>query len=137
MDRLILQIIASTLGLFLAQKFIPGVSLTIIPGESVFFGFTLTTFWQILLLVGGVLGLINFFLKPILKAITLPLRILTFGLFSFVINMLMVWIADILFLELVITGLIPLFWTTAIIWALSWFLGIYRSQKRTSTIEEQ
>lgn len=126
MARLLFQIIASILGIFLAQKFIPGVSLKIIPGGSVFFGFEITQFWQILVLVGGVLGLINIILKPILKAIALPLRILTFGLFSFVINILMVWIVDILFLELEILGLIPLFWTTVVVWLLNWLLGRYQ-----------
>lgn len=128
MNRLILQIIAGILGIFLATKFVPGVSLEIIPGESQFFGIEFTAWWQVLVLVGGVLGLVNFFIKPILKIITLPLHLLTFGLFSLVINMLMVWLVNILFPELTITGLLPLFWTTIIIWALSLFLGLYKSR---------
>ncbi|OIP75600.1 MAG: hypothetical protein AUK06_01505 [Parcubacteria group bacterium CG2_30_36_18] len=130
MNRLILQIIAGILGIFLAAKFVPGVSLKVIPGESSFFGIEFTDSWQILLLVGFVLGLVNFFIKPVLKIITLPLRILTFGLFSLVINMLMVWVIDIFFLEFEIEGLIPLFWTTIIIWVLSLFLGIYRPRQK-------
>ncbi len=126
MTKLFLQIIAGILGIFLATKFVPGVSLEIIPGQSSLFGIEFTAAWQILVLVGGVLGLINFFLKPALKIITLPLRMLTFGLFSLVINMLMVWVVDILFLELVISGIIPLFWTTVIIWLISLLLGLYQ-----------
>lgn len=122
MTKLFLQIIAGILGIFLATKFVPGVTLEIIPGQSSFLGIEFTAAWQILVLVGGVLGLINFFLKPILKIITLPLRILTLGLFSLVINMLIVWVVDVLFLELEICGLISLFWTTVIIWVLSLFL---------------
>ena len=130
MDRLFFQIIAGILGIFLATKFVPGVSLQILPGQSSLFGIEFTAAWQILVLVGGVLGLINFFLKPVLKIITLPLRILTFGLFSLVINMLMVWVVDILFLELVISGIIPLFWTTVIIWLISLLLGLYQPRRR-------
>ena len=126
MTKLFLQIIAGILGIFLATKFVPGVSLEIIPGQSSLFGIEFTAAWQILVLVGGVLGLINFFLKPVLKIITLPLRMLTFGLFSLVINMLMVWVVDVLFLELVIAGLISLFWTTVIIWFISMLLGLYQ-----------
>ncbi len=126
MTKLFLQIIAGILGIFLATKFVPGVSLEIIPGQSSLFGIEFTAAWQILVLVGCVLGLINFFLKPVLKIITLPLRILTFGLFSLIINMLMVWVVDILFLELVISGIIPLFWTTVIIWLISLLLGLYQ-----------
>lgn len=130
MTKLFLQIIAGILGIFLATKFVPGVSLQILPGQSSLFGIEFTAVWQILVLVGSVLGLINFFLKPVLKIITLPLRMLTFGLFSLVINMLMVWVVDILFLELVISGIIPLFWTTVIIWLISLLLGLYQPRRR-------
>lgn len=130
MTKLFLQIIAGILGIFLATKFVPGVSLEIIPGQSSLFGIEFTAAWQILVLVGCVLGLINFFLKPVLKIITLPLRILTFGLFSLVINMGIIWVVDILFLELVISGIIPLFWTTVIIWLISLLLGLYQPRRR-------
>jgi putative membrane protein len=38
-----------------------------------------------------VLALLNFFLKPILIILTLPITILTLGLFLFIINALIVW----------------------------------------------
>ena len=126
MNSLILQIIAGILGIFLATKFVPGVSLEILPGQSSLFGIEFTASWQILLLIGFALGLINFFIKPVLKMITLPLRILTFGLFSLVINMGIIWAVDILFPELVISGIIPLFWTTVIIWGVSLLLGLVK-----------
>ena len=126
MNSLILQIIAGILGFFLATKFVPGVSLEILPGQSSLFGIEFTASWQILLLIGFALGLINFFIKPILKMITLPLRILTFGLFSLVINVGIIWTVDILFPELVISGIIPLFWTTVIIWGVSLLLGLVK-----------
>jgi len=117
MTNLIFQIIAGIISLFLTTKFIPGVEFT---GS-----------WQQLLLAGGILGLANFFLKPILNLITLPLRTLTFGLFSLVINMGIVWLVDILFPQLIIPGLVPLFWTTVIVWLVSFLLGLYQSKKKT------
>ena len=39
------------------------------------------------------LTVLNSTIKPILNALALPMRILTFGLFSFVINGLVLWIA--------------------------------------------
>lgn len=39
-----------------------------------------------LILLTIILGLLNFFVKPIIKILTLPANILTLGLFSFVIN---------------------------------------------------
>jgi len=130
MGYLILQIIAGVSGFFLATRFVPGVNLEVIPGQSSLLGINFTATWQILILIGTALGLINFFIKPILKIITLPLRILTLGLFGLVLNMIIVWAVDVFFPELIIEGIIPLFWTTAIIWGISFFLGLYKSKQK-------
>jgi putative membrane protein len=110
MMRLLWNLIGGTLTLWLAQRFVPGVEFT---GEM-----------KYLILAGCFLGLINFFIKPILKIITLPLRILTFGLIGLVINMLIIWAVDIFFTELVIQGIVPLFWTSLIVWGIGFILGL-------------
>lgn len=46
--------------------------------------------WQTLLIVTIGLALVNTLIKPILTLVTLPITLLTFGLFTFVINALMV-----------------------------------------------
>ena len=116
--KLPFHIVSGILGLFLAAKFVPGVE---------FMGS-----YKILMIIGGILGIINFFIKPILKTISLPIRILTLGIFSLVINMGMVWMIEILFPRyLEITGLFPLFLTTVIIWSLNFFLGTYSLKKKT------
>jgi len=127
LNRLILQIIAGILGLWLATQFIPGVTLEVFPGQSAFLGIEFAEKWQVFLLVGSTLGLVNFFIKPVLKVITLPLRILTFGIFGLVINMMVVWIVDVVFPELTILGLLSLFLTTIIIWGISFILGVYKA----------
>lgn len=105
MRNLFIKIASGILGLWLASNFVTGVE------------FTGT--WKILLFAGFLLGLMNFFIRPILKSITLPLRIITLGLFGLIINMAMVWLVDIFFTELTIVGVLPLLWTTLIIWGLS------------------
>ena len=54
----------------------------VVPGISV------ETFWSALL-VAVVIALINVFIKPILVLVTLPINILTLGLFTLVINALL------------------------------------------------
>jgi len=108
MIKLIFQVIASIASLWLADKFVPGVE---IAGGM-----------NSLLLVGTILGLINFFIKPILRMLTFPLRILTLGLIGIVINMAIIWLADIIFVELIITGLPALFWTSVIFAILNFVL---------------
>lgn len=122
MIKLIFQIISGILSLWLAVKFVPGVTFS---GE-----------FKYLIMAGALLGLLNFFVKPILKLITLPLRILTLGLFSLIINMFLVMAVDILFVELTIQGIVPLFWTTAILWLVSYFLGFYPNKRKVVAIEE-
>lgn len=51
-----------------------------------------------------VLGLINAIIKPILVVLTLPLTLLTFGLFLFVINALVIWLAGIITPGFVVGG---------------------------------
>ncbi|MCK4781771.1 phage holin family protein [Candidatus Parcubacteria bacterium] len=105
---LVLHIAAGILGLWLAVKFVAEVEFI---GEI-----------QSLLLAGIILGLANLFLKPILKLITWPLRIITLGLFTIIINLALVWGVDILFPELIIRGILPLFYTTIIVLTLNFLL---------------
>lgn len=58
-------------------------------------GVTLSNF-STAIVVTIILGLVNTFLKPIFLLLTLPVSIVTLGLFTFVINALMVIIVDML-----------------------------------------
>jgi putative membrane protein len=124
MRNLFWQILVSILAIFLAVKFVPGVTLHVIPGKSIYFGIKFTQDWQILIFVGIVLGLINFFIKPILNLITLPLRILTLGFFSLIINIVIIFFLDVFFPELEISGISALFFTSLIIWVLNLFFNL-------------
>jgi putative membrane protein len=122
MKKLFFQIIAGFGGLWLAVLFVPGVNLQLFYNSS-FFGFSINQNWQMLLLLGVIIGLLNYFAKPILNGITLPLRIITLGIFSVVINMAMVWIVDIMFKEITFPLWLPLLETTLIIWAINFLLS--------------
>ena len=128
MRKFVSQIIAGILGFWLATLFIPEIVISILPDSS-FFGFPLTTKWHIIVLLGIILGIINFFIKPILKIITFPLRILTLGLFGLIINMVLIWAVDLIFQEITIPWFWPLLWTTLIVWGLSIILIIIFGKK--------
>lgn len=121
MPRLLLTIISGILGLWLADRFIPGVDFT---GG-----------WKTLLYAGLALGLINFFIKPILKIIALPIRLLTLGLFGLIINIVIIWAVDIFFAELIIKGLYPLLWTTLIVWGLGILLPLFFPKRKPKLIQ--
>jgi len=65
------------------------------------------------LLVAVVLGLLNVFLKPILVIITIPITVLTLGLFLLVINAVIILLAD----QLIAGFRVDSFW-----WALGFSL---------------
>ena len=123
-QKLFWYTIGGALSIYLATLFVTGVSLEIIPGQNTFFGIEFTQQWQLLLIVGGILGFMNIFIKPILSLLTLPLMILTLGLFPLIINMALIWVLDILFLELIIIGLVPLFFTAVIALIINFLLGL-------------
>jgi putative membrane protein len=56
------------------------------------------------LVTAAILGLVNGFLRPVLFIFTLPLTILTLGLFTFVLNALMVLLAAAIVPGFVVTG---------------------------------
>ena len=128
MRKLLSQIIAAALGLWLAILFVPGVIIRAYPTSN-FFGFSLTAQWEIILLLGIVLGLLNYFLKPILKALSLPLEILTLGLFTIVIDMALIWLLDKMFDEFYVPLFLPLLYTALIIWGLSIIIGLLITKK--------
>jgi putative membrane protein len=82
MRKLVLRWIINAFAVFAAMTLVPGVSAD--GGWSVFF------------LMALILGLVNALIAPILKLLTCPLILLTLGLFTLVINGLMLWLASII-----------------------------------------
>ncbi|GAA3175663.1 phage holin family protein [Streptomyces virens] len=86
-----------------------------------------------LLLVALLFGLVNFVVKPVVKLLSLPLLVLTLGLFTLVVNALMLlltsWLADRLDLSFHVEG----FWTAVlgglIISVVSWALNVVLPDK--------
>lgn len=82
--RLVLQIVINAIAIAVTAWLLPGI--TVVNND-------LGTY----VLIGTVFGLVNAFIKPLISCLTCALVILTFGLFSLVINGLMLWItADLL-----------------------------------------
>ena len=113
LGKLITYTIGSGLGLYAAVQLIPNI------------GFSGP--WGVLLFAGFWIALLNLAIAPILKLLSLPLRILTLNLFSLVIDMSMVWLADALIPGLKITGLAALLAATLIIAILNSILWLILS----------
>jgi putative membrane protein len=113
MAYLILRVMINALSIAIAIKLINGITFT---GE-----------WWKMIIVGAVFGIVNSILKPILMLFSLPLLVLTLGLFTFVVNALLLIItaklSDPLHLGLQIHGFWPAFWGALIVSIVSIFLS--------------
>ncbi len=74
------------------------------------------------LIVALVLGLINAVLRPVLVVLTLPVTILTLGLFIFVINALLFWLAAQLVSGFAVSGFWPALFGSIVYSLISWLL---------------
>jgi putative membrane protein len=79
-------------------------------------------------------GILNTILKPVLRALTLPIAFITLGLIWFGVSMLMLWLTDLFVSGFDIHGLRALFWATVIVWAVNVVLdfvpGPWRGTRR-------
>lgn len=92
---ILIKILLSTIAVFVTARILPGVHVTD-------FGHALV--------IAVVLGVINAFIRPILLILTLPINILTLGLFTFVVMGLCVMLATLIVPGFVVDGF---FWAMA------------------------
>ncbi|OHA70510.1 MAG: hypothetical protein A3H01_01540 [Candidatus Wildermuthbacteria bacterium RIFCSPLOWO2_12_FULL_40_9] len=116
--KLVIQLAIGVSGLWLAVKFVPNVEF-IGPIWPISAELNWNNFSQTLLFAGIFLGVLNFFVKPVLNFISFPLRLITFNLFSFVIIMGLIWAVDLMSPGLTIQGILSLFLTSLIIFTFS------------------
>lgn len=88
--RLILRILLSALAVVILSKVLPHVSV-----DNYFTA----------IVVAIVLSLLNFLVKPILVILTLPVTIVTFGLFLLIINAVIILLADSLIDGFIVDGI--------------------------------
>ncbi len=72
--------------------------------------------------VALIFGVVNAFIKPIVKLLSLPITVMTLGLFGLVVNgallLLVAWLSDVFGIEFSVGGFPPDFGITAIWWAI-------------------
>ena len=74
------------------------------------------------MLAALLLGLVNAVIRPLLVVLTLPVTLLTLGLFIFVINGLMFWLAGSIFQGFTVNGFWPAVFGSIIYSVVSWVL---------------
>jgi putative membrane protein len=123
--RFLLRVLVSAAALGVATWAIPGIELLAGSGWS-----RVGT----LLAVAVIFGLINAFLKPLIKVVGCVFYVLTLGLIALVVNGLLLWltswVAGKLNLPFHVTGFWPAFWGAIIVGLVSWLLNLLIGDKR-------
>lgn len=98
-------------------------------GSVTFHGSTSTVIWSAL-----IFGILNTVLKPVLKLVTLPIALVTFGLAWFFVSMLMLWLTQKIINGFDIHGFWSYVWATILVWAVNLVVdGLFRNTANAAT----
>lgn len=104
----ILRFLGTVAAVILTVYLVPGVEIT---------GGWLTT-----LLVALVWSVITMTIRPVLAILTLPITIVTVGLFSFILNALLFWAMTLVVPGFVVTGFLPALLGAIVLSIVSWLI---------------
>ncbi len=92
-------------------------------------GIQYTGSWPGLLGVALVFGVVNALIKPVLTVLSLPVQVLTLGMFTFVINALLLmltsWLASSLGIAFLVDGFVPALLGALIVSIVSGLLSVF------------
>ncbi len=103
----IVKLLVNALAVIISANLIPGVAVSGIVSA---------------IIVALVLGLLNTFVKPILLILTLPITILTLGLFYLVLNVIIIYIADYFIGGFRVDGFVPALLFSIVLTVVGWIL---------------
>ena len=105
MRRLLIRWLASAIAIYVAVLAVPEI--------------THEGGWGSLVILAAILGLVNALLRPVLKVLSCPLMIVTLGLFTLVINAVLLkltsLLGDVFGARLTVPGIVPAVWGALII----------------------
>jgi putative membrane protein len=110
-----LRLLITTVAIVLCAQYLPGLIIKDLT-DAIFFGL--------------VLGLINAFLRPFISFFTVPLNVLTLGLFSLVVNAFTFWLASKVSYGVAITDIWGAVWGGALIWLISILTNLFIKDRR-------
>jgi len=92
------------------------LTVSIVPGVEVGGG------WVTILLVALVWSVITLIIRPVLSLLTLPVTIITFGLFAFILNALLFWAMTLVVPGFVVTGFLPALLGVVVLSIFNWLI---------------
>ena len=97
------------------------LSISVVIATKIISGITLDPIW-VAFVVGASLTLFNMFIKPIINILTLPLNLLTLGLFSLIINGALLWYLGTVINGFTVSGFYAAFIGSLLVSIVNWIL---------------
>lgn len=120
MNRLLIRLVINATALWVATRVVEGIHAE----RSV----------ETLVVVALIFGLVNALIRPVLAVLTCPLRMVTLGLFTLVLNAFMLWltsaVAGWLGVEFRVDGFLPAFWGALAISLVSVILSLFIGEEK-------
>ena len=85
--------------------------------------------WYAAIITVIVLGIVNALIRPLILILTLPVNVLTLGLFTLVINALMFWFSSSIVKGFEVDGFWPAFWGALLFSFASWIISAVVSKR--------
>lgn len=92
------------------------ITVNLVPGISVAGG------WITMLFVALVWSVITMVVRPVLQILTLPITIISLGLFSFILNALLFWAMEIVVPSFDVQGFVPALLGAVVLSLANWFI---------------
>ncbi len=105
----LIRLVVNAIALIIVAYIVPGIHVSGIGGA---------------IIAALILGVVNAILRPILIILSLPLEVVTLGLFTLVINALLFWLVGALHVGLDVAGFWPAFWGAIVMAIVSWLISL-------------
>ena len=78
--------------------------------------------WETVLLVALVWSVITMVIRPVLQILTLPINLVTLGLFSFILNAFLFWMMTFIVQGFIVNGFVSALFGAFVLSIFSWFI---------------
>jgi len=106
----LLRWILNALSLLLVSKIVPGISFS--------------SSWSLAITV-IIFGLVNALIRPIILLLTLPINVLTLGIFTLFVNALMFWLTSSIVKGFEISNFTAAFWGAVVYWLITMVINYF------------
>jgi len=104
----VLKFLGTVAAVFLTVELVPGIAVT---GG-----------WTTILLVALVWSVITMVIRPVLQILTLPITLITFGLFAFILNALLFWAMELIVPGFDVGGFLPAILGAVVLSIANWLI---------------